>query len=535
MRSAGYRAGKVWVKSLSSVSSECNDPVGGSCAQIKVTNAGAANGTYCIDPDGAGGEGPFNVLCDMTTSGGGWTLVAKFSNADGRHWANGKERWTSTEAYGNARDAIPGADAKSPAWGSVTGDEFMLTDHLNPGEYLHTNDNCVGDITMAELFTDALENFPWGGDNNYKVCNVDRTYWPTWAAEPGAGNPIGSGNLSLSSNQLVIARTDGGGDTSAVISFFSANYSESDVGIGALENGGAFTDDGNSQDIGGPTGCGYDDAVCFADYPETVMMWVRGVYIDPHGTADAPGGTNCRNIKGKHPAAGSGMFWIDPDGAGGIAAVEVECDMETDGGGWTVVGHAFDENFDTPPPAIGNGVGSWPDWIAHSWSSNNSHYQSLALFDALTDGSARVMQLSRDAGGAIVRQLQYEDFDYDAVANTSQIGACTNMVGTPCGSQYSWAAWPPTFDGQGKNTNCNTLYGNQTWNYHNWASCASDSSLFRAANAVPRPQLLGEYTQAAAETVILVRGGLSIGARSATAWLAPAGAVATARPTVSKS
>ena len=61
-----------------------------SCSDLKRLDSTAENGTYVIDPDGEGGEPPFNVTCDMTDKNGvGVTVISH--DSENRTLVDGKE------------------------------------------------------------------------------------------------------------------------------------------------------------------------------------------------------------------------------------------------------------------------------------------------------------------------------------------------------------------------------------------------------------------------------------------------------------
>jgi hypothetical protein len=75
--------------------------------------------------------------------------------------------------------------------------------------------------------------------------------------------------------------------------------------------------------------------------------------LRPDGTSRARAVTSCRELKELDSSSADGFYWVDPDGGSRNNAFEAYCEMDYDGGGWTLV--AVDVFGDTGPGRLVSG------------------------------------------------------------------------------------------------------------------------------------------------------------------------------------
>ena len=153
--------------------------------------------------------------------------------------------------------------------------------------------------------------------------------------------------------------------------------------IQCLSTGGAVCGEAIEDDCGnacGTTGTGKNAAQCSAaatpcgetitddcgnDCGGTGTLCSPGFACTPSGckgpgtSSDNPG-LSCADVLAKKASVGSGLYWLDPDGAGGRSPFNAFCDMVTDGGGWTLVLHT---TYTGSYPAVGALTQGQSDWI----------------------------------------------------------------------------------------------------------------------------------------------------------------------------
>ena len=212
----------------------------------------------------------------MSANAGGWTLIARFSNADTKNWMRDDAYWwyDIQSSQGSPTSTSSNYDMISEAFWRVRGSEIKITrsDDSSHTALLRTYTNCLGGNTFRGYLSSygkfSYLNY-WSNDKCLGSCPV--YYGGLYGSTTGFRQAHCSSDIQ-SSNRIGFWCQWSTGD-GAVMMFGGGGSSchRADHGIGVTENdeGGAFDDRGTGElDFG-------DDARSSPTSSYSLNLWIR--------------------------------------------------------------------------------------------------------------------------------------------------------------------------------------------------------------------------------------------------------------------
>jgi len=176
----------------------------------------------------------------MTSTGIGWTLVARFSNDDDKNWMDDTGHWwyDKNDVFGKTSDPSINADMISPAFWVVSGSEFKITrsDDSQHTPLLQTTGDCLGGQTFRSKvisYGDFRNGVVWADNQCLGTCTVQ--YGGQYQSTSGFQQATCSGEIQ-GSHAIGFWCDWGGGDGAVLmIGGGGSSCNRADHGIGVTE------------------------------------------------------------------------------------------------------------------------------------------------------------------------------------------------------------------------------------------------------------------------------------------------------------
>ena len=189
----------------------------------------------------------------MTSTGQGWTLIARFSNDDAKNWMYNNGHWWYDKKHtsGDTSDPSINADMISSAFWVLRGSEFKISrsDDSQHTPLLQTTGNCLGGQTFRSKVTsygDFRNGVVWASDRCLGNCTVQ--YGGLYQSTAGFLQATCSGDIQGSRAIGFWCDWNGGDGAVLMIGGGGSSCSRADHGIGVTEaNEASFVDSSQGE------------------------------------------------------------------------------------------------------------------------------------------------------------------------------------------------------------------------------------------------------------------------------------------------